>query len=233
VQRALRFGQNEAVRIRRVLGFAGLGAAGLWVASPMLRAARQSLRTSSAPGVGAYELMAGLTLSGHYRDVARDCAAVLSGVASPAILEIGPGPGHLAEQLLPLLPDTTWTGLDVDPAMLAAAGRRLERSGLRERATLIEGDVARMPFGDASFDLVVSSLSAHHWPDPERGFAEIRRVLRPGGRALVYDLHPHATHLQGAHAGLAVAGQAFDVVERRRHRGFGPVTIIVRADLRA
>jgi SAM-dependent methyltransferase len=50
------------------------------------------------------------------------------------------------------------------------------------------GDVAAMPFEDASFDLVVSTFSVHHWTDARGGFAEVARVLRPGGRALVYDL---------------------------------------------
>jgi SAM-dependent methyltransferase len=48
--------------------------------------------------------------------------------------------------------------------------------------------VGSLPFPDASFDLVVSALSMHHWAEPEKGLAEIGRVLRPGGRALVWDL---------------------------------------------
>jgi ubiquinone/menaquinone biosynthesis C-methylase UbiE len=49
------------------------------------------------------------------------------------------------------------------------------------------GDVASLPFSDASFDVVVSTLSMHHWDDRQAGLAEIGRVLRPGGRALVWD----------------------------------------------
>ncbi|HKQ18059.1 MAG TPA: methyltransferase domain-containing protein, partial [Solirubrobacterales bacterium] len=45
---------------------------------------------------------------------------------------------------------------------------------------------------DGSFDVVVSTLSLHHWSDPAAVFAEIGRVLRPGGVALVYDLRPFA-----------------------------------------
>jgi SAM-dependent methyltransferase len=41
-----------------------------------------------------------------------------------------------------------------------------------------------------SFDLVVSTLSMHHWADPTAGLTEIGRVLRPGGRALVWDFRP-------------------------------------------
>ena len=48
--------------------------------------------------------------------------------------------------------------------------------------------MASLPFESGSIDLVVSTLSLHHWPNPGAGFAEIARVLRPGGVALVYDL---------------------------------------------
>lgn len=90
-----------------------------------------------------------------------------------------------------------------------------------------------MPFPDASFDLVVSSLSAHHWPDSAAGFAEIRRVLRPGGHALVYDLPAGWAHAETGSAGLAAASDVFGAHERTRARGIGPLTIVWRADLRA
>jgi ubiquinone/menaquinone biosynthesis C-methylase UbiE len=48
----------------------------------------------------------------------------------------------------------------------------------------------RCRFPEGSFDLVVSTLSMHHWADPTAGLSEIGRVLRPGGRALVWDLRP-------------------------------------------
>jgi ubiquinone/menaquinone biosynthesis C-methylase UbiE len=218
--------------IRRVALVAGLAGIAAWLAQPPIRRAAKSFQTSSAPGTGVYDLAAGWFLGGYYRDIASDCAAALAGVAEPSILEIGPGPGHLAERLLDLLPDAHWMGLDVDPAMLDAAERRLTRAGTRQRATLVEADVAQLPFPDASFDVVVSSLSAHHWPDAERGFGEIRRVLRPGGCALVYDLPPRWAHAETGYAGLAAADTVFASPERRRARGIGPLTIVWRMDLR-
>jgi ubiquinone/menaquinone biosynthesis C-methylase UbiE len=49
-------------------------------------------------------------------------------------------------------------------------------------------DVASLPFPDGSFDLVVSSLSMHHWDHPEAAAPELARVLRPGGRIHIYDM---------------------------------------------
>jgi ubiquinone/menaquinone biosynthesis C-methylase UbiE len=84
------------------------------------------------------------------------------------------------------------TGLDLDGAMIERArinaGRAEDLAGTRP--TFLVGDVASLAFPDASFDLVVSTLSMHHWSDPTAGLTEIARVLRPGGRVLVWDLRP-------------------------------------------
>lgn len=62
-------------------------------------------------------------------------------------------------------------------------------------------DVADLPYPDGSVALVVSSLSLHHWPDPQAGLAEIHRILRPGGQAWLYDVKPQlattVNHLDG------------------------------------
>jgi ubiquinone/menaquinone biosynthesis C-methylase UbiE len=57
--------------------------------------------------------------------------------------------------------------------------------------------VASLAFPDRSFDLVVSTMSMHHWADPGAGLPDIGRVLRPGARALVWTSGPAscpATH---------------------------------------
>jgi ubiquinone/menaquinone biosynthesis C-methylase UbiE len=62
----------------------------------------------------------------------------------------------------------------------------------RRQPSFLVGDAAALAFPDGSFDLVVSTLSMHHWADPAAGLAEIGRVLRPGGRALIWDFRPDA-----------------------------------------
>jgi ubiquinone/menaquinone biosynthesis C-methylase UbiE len=213
-----------------VLGI--VGAAVLLALRRWLDEVRVSMRTSSTPGVRAYEAMAGSVLGGLYRGIAADALAVLGDAERPEVLEIGHGPGHLAAQLLAGRSDLRWTGLDIDADMVAAAEGRVARLGFDDRARLVEGDVAAMPFDGASFDLVVSSLSAHHWPDPAAGFREIRRVLRPGGTALVFDLPVSWGHAETGSAGIDAASAAFEEVHRTRFRGIGPVTIVWRVTLR-
>jgi SAM-dependent methyltransferase len=213
---------------------ASLAATGAALAlRPAVTGARRSFETSSSPGARVYELLAGPLLGGYYDDLASDCAAVLAaaGVRNPRILEVGPGPGHLAERLLAMLRGAHWTGLDVDPAMLRASEARLRRRGLDDRAALVEADVAALPFEDETFDLVVSSFSAHHWPDPAAGFAEIRRVLRPGGVALVFDLPVAWARIETGSAGTDGAHEVFGAHQVSTVRGVGPWAIVRRLEL--
>jgi SAM-dependent methyltransferase len=131
-----------------------------------------------------------------YRGIAADVAAVAPDGAR--VLEVGCGPGQLSLRLAGH--GLQVTGVDLDPAMVgrarANAGRRGDDG--RPRPSFLVGDAAALAFPDGAFDLVVSTLSLHHWADPAAGLAEIGRVLRPGGRALVWDLRPGARpHLFG------------------------------------
>ena len=72
----------------------------------------------------------------------------------------------------------------------ARANASRTRNGGERRPSFLVGDVAALPFPDESFDLVVSTMSMHHWADPTAGLAEIDRVLRPDARALIWDFRP-------------------------------------------
>jgi ubiquinone/menaquinone biosynthesis C-methylase UbiE len=102
--------------------------------------------------------------------------------------DLGCGPGHLVVRLARAAPGLQVTGIDLSDAMLAEAEGRARRSGLEDRIGFKKGDAAQIPFPDGSLDLVVSSLSLHHWSDPVGVLDEIGRVLRSGGAFLVFDL---------------------------------------------
>ena len=135
-----------------------------------------------------YDVLTGLALGPFYAGVADHVAAIAPEGAR--VLEIGCGPGTLSIRLGRLGLEVT--GLDLDPAMIERARANAGRAedGVGMRPSFLVGDVASLAFADASFDLVVSTLSMHHWADPGAGMTEIGRVLRPGGRALVWDLRP-------------------------------------------
>ena len=80
------------------------------------------------------------------------------------------------------LPGVRLAGVDLSPGMLAVARERLG-SG----ASLVAGDVARLPFRSASFDVALSANALHHWPDQKAALGEIHRVVAPGGRIAITD----------------------------------------------
>ena len=97
-------------------------------------------------------------------------------------LEIGAGTGYFTLNLLRagLIGEATCS--DISPGMLETLKDNARRLGLSVRAE--PADAERLPFGDASFDLVLGHAVLHHIPDLPRAFAEFARVLAPGGTVL-------------------------------------------------
>jgi ubiquinone/menaquinone biosynthesis C-methylase UbiE len=148
----------------------------------------------------AYDAMSRLFFGSFFGPIAADAAAVAEAVAPEGarVLEVGCGPGHLSIRLARQHGLHT-TGLDLDPAMIERARANAEGAGegFGRLPSFLVGDVASLPFPDGSFDLVVSTMSMHHWADPAAGLAEMARVLRPGARALVWDFRPGYVPLHG------------------------------------
>lgn len=99
------------------------------------------------------------------------------------VLDIGCGTGRFTVPMAEKGADVS--GLDISRPMLDVASRKLADRGLT--ADLREGDMAHLPFPDASFDTVTSMLALMHVPleDRQAVFGEVARVLRPGGRMLL------------------------------------------------
>ncbi|MBU2668531.1 class I SAM-dependent methyltransferase [Actinoplanes bogorensis] len=98
------------------------------------------------------------------------------------VLDVGTGPGRVPRALAQVEPGWTIDGVDLSPQMIEHA--RSQNSGV----TFTVGDVADLPYPDATFDLIVSTLSQHHWSNVDGGLRDLRRVLRPGGRLWIYDV---------------------------------------------
>jgi ubiquinone/menaquinone biosynthesis C-methylase UbiE len=117
-------------------------------------------------------------------------------LAAPApgekVLDVGCGTGTLAIAIKPEVGTGEVHGIDASPEMIQVAKEKSAKDGsdIDFRVALIEA----IPFPDASFDLVTSSLMLHHLPDDlkMKGFLEIRRVLKPGGRFMALDFAAHS-----------------------------------------
>lgn len=112
--------------------------------------------------------------------------AVGDGFAGRAI-DVGGGPGKLAVRLARMAPQAEVVSLDLSPEMVDLANQAAAEAGLSDRVKGVLGSAESIPFPDDSFELVVSTLSLHHWEQPVAAFREIDRVLKPGGRALIVD----------------------------------------------
>jgi ubiquinone/menaquinone biosynthesis C-methylase UbiE len=107
--------------------------------------------------------------------------------AAGEVLEVAIGTGRN----LPYYPeDVRLTGIEFSPAMLQLARRQADQLG--RKVDLRLGDAQALDLPDASFDTVVCTLSLCAIPDERQAVAEMRRVLRPGGRLLLLD------HVAGA-----------------------------------
>ncbi len=80
------------------------------------------------------------------------------------------------------------TGIDLTPAMLARA-RALAAEKNLTNVTWWEGDVRALPWPDATFSIVATRFSLHHFTDPLQAVREMARVCRPGGRVVVVDMY--------------------------------------------
>lgn len=195
---------RSPVRRTWIVAAGFLAAAGA-MAAAALRHGRAHDAGRPVPGgmlmrdVASYDRLSGFLVGSLFRGIADDVASAASKDAR--VLEVGCGPGHLSISMA-RRHGLDVTALDLDPDMIERARANASRPNTVDAnvPSFVVGDVASLPFPDGSFDLVVSTFSLHHWADPTAGLVEIGRVLRPAGRALIWDLRPGTgPHLFGPH----------------------------------
>jgi ubiquinone/menaquinone biosynthesis C-methylase UbiE len=101
------------------------------------------------------------------------------------VLEIGPGNGSHAGEIVASAPGIHYTGLDISPLMVAEANRLNADLVAGQHVGIYLGSAEAIPFGDASFDRVFAIGVMHFWSAPHLALREVRRVLRPGGIILL------------------------------------------------
>ena len=140
----------------------------------------------------------------HSQEAFLDLLLQMSGVGSAdTVLDVACGPGLVACAFAARAQHVT--GIDLTPAMIARA-KQIQQERKLTNLTWQVGDVLPLPYPDASFSLVITRYTFHHFLDPRALFAEMVRVCTRGeGRVLVADV-----------AVLPGKRQAFDRVEKRR-----------------
>lgn len=99
------------------------------------------------------------------------------------MLDAGCGTGAMLHMLYQDVPDKHYTGLDFSEKMIAVADRK-HIDGVK----FVVGDCEELAFEADSFDVITCSMSFHHYPNPEKFFCNLNRVLRKNGRFILRDM---------------------------------------------
>ena len=111
--------------------------------------------------------------------MAEEVLSLLALNGTEHILDVGCGNGRYLDQLRKVRHSGPVVGMDLSAGMLSGV-----KAAYLEQA-LAQGDAAKLPFRDGCADVALAMHMLYHVPSPERAVAELRRVVRPGGRALV------------------------------------------------
>ncbi|HWJ74287.1 MAG TPA: methyltransferase domain-containing protein [Kaistia sp.] len=109
-----------------------------------------------------------------------ELAALAAAIPGARVLDLGCGGGHVSYAAAKVAPSVNAYDLSAD--MVAAVAREAAARGLAG-IEAVQGPAERLPFADASFDVVLCRFTAHHWQDVRAGLREARRVLKPSGVA--------------------------------------------------
>jgi len=160
---------------------------------------------------------------------------VVEGIAleGKTVLDIGCGAGGITLHLADRHGAARVTGFDVEAPVIEVARRRAEERGLSDRSTFVQAPPGPLPFADASFDIVFSKDALLHVPDKDALFAEIFRVLAPGGEfaASNWMISHDGEPSPDMKAYIAAEGLSFSMASPDRYRlamhraGFENITV--------
>ena len=140
-----------------------------------------------------YDVMNRLMSLGMDRSWRRATVEMAAAERPKAILDIATGTGDLAIQLARGIEGARVTGVDLSEGMIEAGRRKVAEAGLQDRVDLRNADALALPFADNSFDVITVAFGVRNFEHLDAGYAEMHRVLRPGGLLLVLELTPPAS----------------------------------------
>lgn len=109
----------------------------------------------------------------------------LNGITPVNIAELGCGGGRNSAELLKRYPTATVTALDYSQVSVEKAKAFNKRMIAEGRCRVVQGNVAKMPFEAGSFDFATAFETVYFWPGLEKCFAEVCRILKPGGTFMI------------------------------------------------
>ncbi len=139
-----------------------------------------------------YDLLNRLLSFGIDRIWRKNVVKLLKGLQAPIILDVATGTGDLAVEICKIDPVEVY-GVDLSPQMLEFAQKKIQQKRLHMTITLKEADSENLPFEDNFFDAVTVAFGVRNFENLGKGLAEMRRVLRPGGKLIVLEFSKPAS----------------------------------------
>lgn len=112
----------------------------------------------------------------------------LKNIHPQLILDVATGTGDFAIESIRILNPKKIIGVDISQGMLNVAQEKIEKKGLQDRFEVQLGDSEKLQFEDNTFDAVTVAFGVRNFENLEQGLADIYRVLKPGGKAVVLEL---------------------------------------------
>jgi ubiquinone/menaquinone biosynthesis C-methylase UbiE len=137
-----------------------------------------------APLASAYEKASRMVRGSYYRKMSEE---IVARRREGLFLDVGTGPGYLPLAIAGRSSVIRVVGVDLSRPLIRMARTNAVREGLSARLTFEVGNAARLRFADESFDMVISTGVFHSLKDPVAVLREMRRVLKEGGEAIIYD----------------------------------------------
>lgn len=103
------------------------------------------------------------------------------------LLDVATGTGDMAMLAEKLLHPESISGIDISEGMLKLGREKIAKAGLADKIMLLQGDSETINFPDGAFDAVTVAFGVRNFENLEKGLAEMARVLRPGGRAVILE----------------------------------------------
>ncbi len=165
------------------------------------------MKSLVAPGSGAmfdriarrYDLLNRILSVGLDRRWRRRAVAALDPRPGERFLDVATGTADVALEILRRQPDATVVGLDPSRRMIDVGAAKARAAGVTGKMTLLPGDAQELPFPDATFDGTIIAFGIRNVPDRSLALAEMARVLRPGGRAVILELNEPRNPLARLH----------------------------------
>jgi len=125
-----------------------------------------------------------MVIGGYYSKVADE---IVSHIRQGSVLDLGTGPGYLPIEIVKRAPDICITGVDLSRKLIHMARINAQKADVSSQLSFEVGNSAGLRFGDAVFDMVISTGMLHSLKNPIAVLTEIFRVLKIGADAWIYD----------------------------------------------